>query len=368
MFDYLIVGCGLSGCVLAERLAGIGKRVLILDRRSHIGGNCYDYYDNAGILVHKYGPHYFRTNKKSVFDYLSRFTDWRYLYYRVKVMVDGRLVTLPINLDTVNDLYGFGFNSDQLARWFAEQASVVREVKNSEDAIISKVGRELYEKVYRSYTVKQWGLEPSELDASVCERIPVRTNRDDRYFTERYQAMPSHGYHSMFQRMLASPNITVMLQAEFAEVRALAPDAKVLYTGSIDEYFGYNHGRLPYRSLRFEHETLPMEFYQPVSQINYPADYDFTRIVEIKHVTGQIHPHTTIVREYPCGEGDPFYPIPNAAHEAQYRKYAQDAEREGGCRFIGRLAQYKYLNMDQVVDNALALFDEIAKSEGAAPR
>lgn len=364
MFDYVIVGCGLSGCVLAHKLANeLNKKVLILDKRNHIGGNCYDYFNRAGILVHKYGPHYFRTNMKHVFEYLSTFTEWHYTYYRIKIMVEGRMVPLPINLDTVNELFGLRFNSEELCEYFDKQKCHVGKISNSEDVIISKVGRELYEKIYKPYTTKQWGLDPSYLDSSVCERIPIRTNRDDRYFTDKYQAMPKHGYHRMFQKMLLSPNIKIMLQTEFESIQPELTFRKLIFTGSIDEFFKCKFGTLPYRSLRFEHETLQREFYQPTSQVNYPSDYDFTRIVEIKHATGQIHPHTTIVREYPTSEGIPFYPIPNPGNEELYQKYRLEGEKMNDCCFIGRLAQYRYLNMDQVVDNALTMFEKIKQDE-----
>ena len=360
MYDYIIVGCGLSGCVLAERLANVlNKKVLILDSRHHIGGNCYDYFDNAGILVHKYGPHYFRTNMKHVFDYLSQFTEWHYAYYRIKIMVDGMLVPLPINLDTVNDLFGLRLSSNELKEYFEQQKCHVEKISNSEDAIISKVGRELYEKIYKHYTIKQWGLEPKELDPSVCERVPVRTNRDDRYFSDKYQAMPKYGYHRMFEKILDSPNISIMLQTEFKAIKNELPFKNIIFTGSIDEYFEYKHGKLPYRSLHFEHETFFRDFYQSVSQVNYPSDYDFTRVVEIKHATGQIHPYTTIVREYPTNVGSPYYPVPNQQNEELYQKYYKEAEQLNNCYFIGRLAQYRYLNMDQVVENALTLFETI---------
>lgn len=360
-FDYLIVGSGLSGSTLAERLASQHKKILIIDKRNHVGGNCYDYYDNAGILVHKYGPHYFRTNMKHVFDYLSQFTEWHYTYYRIKVMVDGKLVPLPINLDTVNELYGYNFSSEELKFFFDRQKTEVKDIRNSEDVIISKVGKELYEKIYKAYTIKQWDLEPKELEASVCARIPVRTNRDGRYFTDKYQAMPKYGYHKLFENMLNHPNIHIMLQTDYKDIKNSISFEKLIYTGPIDEFFEYKHGKLRYRSLRFEHETLDMEYYQPVSQVNYPNDYDFTRVVEIKHVTGQKHHKTTIVREYPEAKGEPYYPIPRKENHEIYKKYEVEAIKLKDVTFIGRLAQYKYLNMDQVIDNALKYFAGIQK-------
>lgn len=360
MFDYLIVGCGLSGSVLAERIASIlNKKILIIDKRNHLGGNCYDYFNDAGILVHKYGPHYFRTDFKHIFDYLSNFTEWHYTFYRIKVMIDGKLVPLPINLDTVNELYGYSFSSKELKKYFNKRKKLKKEVKNSEDIIISKIGKELYEKIYKAYTIKQWGLEPKDLDASVCARIPVRTNRDDRYFTDKYQAMPKHGYHKMFEKMLNHRNIHIMLQTDYKDIKDEIKFQKLIWTGAIDDFFNYKYGKLPYRSLRFEHETFDIEYYQPVSQINYPHDYDFTRIVEIKHATGQRCYKTTIVKEYPDINGEPYYPIPRPESEAIYHKYKKEVEKLKNIYFIGRLAEYKYLNMDQVVDRALNLFERL---------
>src|SRR5215216_4244538 len=256
MFDYLIVGAGFAGSVLAERLArGSNKKVLICDKRNHVGGNAYDHYDDAGLLVHKYGPHIFHTNSREVFEYLSQFTEWRSYQHRVMAHVDGQLVPMPINLDTINKLYGLNLTSFQLEAFFASVAERVEQVRTSEDVIVSKVGRELYEKFFRNYTRKQWGLDPSELDASVTSRVPVRTNRDDRYFTDTYQVMPLHGYTRMFERMLTHPNIKILLNADYREVRADIPHRTVIFTGPIDEYFEYRYGKLPYRSIDFKFET-----------------------------------------------------------------------------------------------------------------
>lgn len=359
--DFLIIGAGLTGCTLAERLATqLGKKVLIVDRRNHIGGNCHDYYNTDGVLVHKYGPHYFRTNSKSVWDYLGNFTEWHYVQYKILAFVDGQYLNLPINLNTVNQLYGSSMSSKELQSYFDGLKELCPdEIMDSRDQIVSQVGTELYEKFFRNYTKKQWDLFPEELDSSVCARIPVRTSRDDRYFSDRYQAMPKHGYHRMFEKMVEHPNIQIMLQTDYRDVMSLFPEARVIYTGAIDEFFEYRYGRLPYRSLLFEHETVDREFYQQVSQVNYPNDYDFTRIVEIKHVTGQVHPKTTIVREYPESSGDPFYPVPAPENRLLYEKYHYDAEQLSKIIFIGRLAEYRYLNMDQVVEKAFATFEDI---------
>jgi len=358
MFDFLIVGAGFAGCVLAERIASqLNRKVLIVEKRDHIGGNCYDYHNNDGILVHKYGPHYFRTNSKKVFDYLSQFTQWHYYQYRILASVDGQLLPMPINLDTVNRLYGLNLSSFELEKFFKKLRQPVRKITTSEDVVVAQVGRELYEKFFKNYTRKQWGLDPSELDASVCARIPIRNNRDGRYFNDKYQAMPKHGYTQMFRKLISHPNIHLLLKTDYKEILNLAAFNRMIYTGPVDEYFDYKFGRLPYRSLRFEFETLNQEWYQPVSQVNYPNDYDFTRIVEIKHATGQRHQKTAIVREYPQGEGDPYYPIPKKENHLLYEKYRKETNKLKGTCFIGRLAHYKYYNMDEVVALALELFE-----------
>lgn len=360
MFDYLIVGAGFAGSVLAERLAtGSNKRVLICDRRPHIAGNAFDHYDDDGVLVHKYGPHIFHTNSAVVFDYLSRFTAWRPYEHRVLASVDGQQVPIPINLDTVNRLYGLALTSFELEAFFAKVAEKVDPIATSEDVVVSKVGRELYEKFFRGYTRKQWGLDPSELDASVTARVPTRTNRDDRYFTDTYQAMPLHGYTRMFERMLAHPNIKVMLNTDYREIAEHLPWRQMIYTGPIDAFFDHAFGRLPYRSLEFRHETLAQAQAQAVGTINYPNDHGYTRITEFKHLTGQVHAKTSVVYEYPRAEGDPYYPIPRPENAARYEQYRELAKRQSRVHFVGRLATYRYYNMDQVVAQALKLYAEL---------
>jgi UDP-galactopyranose mutase len=360
VFDYLVVGAGFAGSVLAERLAaGSGKKVLIVDKRPHIGGNAYDEYDDNGILIHKYGPHIIHTNSRDVFEYLSRFTEWRQYQHRVRASVDGQLVPIPINLDTINQLYGTTFNSFQLQEFFDSVAEPRESIRTSEDVIISKVGRELYEKFFRNYTRKQWGLDPSELDSTVIARIPVRTNRDDRYFTDTYQAMPLHGYTRMFQRMLSHPNIKVMLNTDYHEIEGSIPYSQVVFTGPIDEYFDFRFGKLPYRSLEFKFETINTARHQAVAVVNYPNDYAFTRVTEIKHITGQEHPKTTLVAEYPRADGDPYYPVPRPENAALYKRYQELASETEGVYFVGRLATYKYYNMDQVVAQALATYSKM---------
>ncbi|CAO4177924.1 UDP-galactopyranose mutase [Methylorubrum extorquens] len=363
MYDWLIVGAGFAGSVLAERLANErGERVLVVDRRNHIGGNAYDRYDKDGLLVHEYGPHIFHTNARSIFEYLSRFTEWRPYEHRVLGEVDGKLVPIPINLDTVNTLYGLNLTSDELESWFVKRAEVVNEINTSEDVVVSKVGRELYEKFFRGYTRKQWGIDPSELDKSVTARVPTRTSRDDRYFTDEFQAMPKHGYTRMFEAMLTHPLINVMVQTDYKDVRDLILHRKVIFTGPIDEFFEYRYGRLPYRSLRFEHITLQQEWSQPVGTVNYPQTQDYTRISEYKHITGQQHPKTSLTYEYPTAVGDPYYPIPRPENAELYKRYERLALAEQNVWFVGRLATYRYYNMDQVVGQALATFRRIQES------
>ena len=359
MFDYLIVGAGYAGSVLAERLArGSGKQVLLVDRRPHIAGNAYDHYDDAGILVHKYGPHIFHTNSREVFDYLSRFTDWRQYQHKVLASVDGQLVPIPINLDTINKLYGLSLNSFQMEEFLASRAEQRQKIRSSEDVVVSKVGRELYEKFFRGYTRKQWGLDPSELDAQVTARVPTRFNRDDRYFTDTYQAMPKYGFTRLFTNMLDHPNIRILLNTDYREVKDIIPYRELIYTGPVDEYFAFQFGKLPYRCLEFKHETLNRPQHQPVAVVNYPNDNSFTRITEFKHLTGQEHPKTSIVYEFPKSEGDPYYPIPRPENAEIYKQYQQLAE-QAGVHFVGRLATYKYYNMDQVVAQALTVYSRL---------
>jgi UDP-galactopyranose mutase len=369
MFDYLVVGAGFSGSVLAERLAAdAGKKVLVIDKRNHVGGNAYDHYDDAGILVHKYGPHIFHTNSREVFDYLSRFTNWRQYEHRVLASVDGQLVPIPINLHTINQLYGLNLTAFQLDEFFSSVAEKRERIRTSEDVVVSKVGRELYEKFFRGYTRKQWDLDPSELDASVTARVPVRTNRDDRYFTDTYQAMPLHGYTRMFENMLDHPNIFVMLNADFDEVRKEVPHREIVYTGPVDAYFGYRFGKLPYRSLEFKFETYDQARYQATGTVNFPNEHLYTRSTEFKYLTGQIHSKTTVVYEYPRAEGDPYYPVPRPENAALYKKYQALAAETSGIHFVGRLATYRYYNMDQCVAAALTTYAKIVGEQQGKTR
>ena len=363
MFDFLIVGAGFAGSVLAERIASqLGKTCLIVEKRNHIGGNAYDHYDKAGVLLHDYGPHYFRTNSQRIIDYLSQFTEWHEVEYKILSWTHGRFWRFPINLNTFEQLIGRPSTSEEMEAQLAEWRVKIDSPKDSEEVIVSQVGWKLYDMFFKNYTRKQWQRDAKDLDPSVCGRIPIRTNRDDRYLSEKFQALPKDGYTPMFQKMLSHPKIEVRLNMDFHAAREQVQFKHLIFTGPIDEYFDHCFGRLPYRSLRFEPETLSQEFFQPAMQVNYPNDHDFTRIVEIKHATGQKLPSTTIVREYPQDFGpgrEPYYPIPAPDARALYSKYAERAALEQSVSFVGRLATYRYYNMDQVVGMALAEFDRL---------
>ncbi len=365
MYDYLIVGAGYAGSVLAERLArDAGKKVLLVDRRPHVAGNAYDHPDAAGVLVHKYGPHIFHTNSREIFEYLSQFTEWRPYEHRVRAFVDGQLLPIPINLDTINRLYGLNLDSAGVEAFFASAREKVDQIQTSEDVVVSTVGRELYEKFFRGYTRKQWGLDPSQLSSQVTARVPARTNRDDRYFTDAHQSMPLHGFTRMFEKMLDHENITIQLSTDYREVKDSVPYREMIYTGPIDEFFDFRFGKLPYRSLEFRHETHDQEVFQAAPVVNYPDEnVPHTRVTEFKYLTGQKHPKTSIVYEYPQAEGDPYYPIPrpqNAEINAKYQALVNDTP---GLYFVGRLASYKYYNMDQVVGQALTLYAKISQKK-----
>jgi UDP-galactopyranose mutase len=371
VFDYLVVGAGFAGSVIAERLASrAGKRVIICDVRDHIGGTAYDHENEHGILVHKYGPHIFHTNADRVYRYLSRFTQWRPYEHRVQAELDGRYYPLPINRTTVNAFYGLDLRTDEECEAFLRSvAEPIAECRTSEDVVVSKVGRPLYEAFFRGYTRRHWGLDPSELDASVTARLPVRTNTDDRYFGDRYQVMPLHGYTNLFEKMLAHPNITVVLGTDYRALQPLVRYREMIYTGPVDAYFGYRYGKLPYLSLDFKHETLDREWALPAPVVNFPReDSPYDRVTEFKALTGQTHPKTSIVYEIPKpkGDGDPYYPVPRPENAALYARYKALADATPGVHFLGRLATYRYYNMDQVVGQALALFDELMTRTAAS--
>jgi len=365
-FDFLIVGAGFAGAVLAERIATqLGKTCLVVERRNHIAGNAYDHHDKAGVLVHDYGPHYFRTNSQRVIAYLGQFTEWHEVEYKILSWTGGRHWQFPINLNTFEQLIGRSSTSEEMEKQLAEWRVKIDNPKNSEEVIISQVGWKLYEMFFKNYTRKQWQRDAKDLDPSVCRRIPIRTNRDDRYLSEKFQALPEKGYTAMFEKMLSHHNIEIRLNTDFRDAREQVHYDRLIYTGPIDEYYNHCFGHLPYRSLRFEPETLSQEYFQSAMQVNYPNDHDFTRIVEIKHATGQKLPATTIVREYPQDFSpgrEPYYPIPAPDARALYAKYAERSAVEKDVTFVGRLATYRYYNMDQVVSTALTEFERVKKS------
>jgi UDP-galactopyranose mutase len=358
-YDYLIVGAGFAGSILAERLASQnGASVLLIDRRPHIGGNAFDELNADGILYHKYGPHIFHTNSEAVVEYLSQFTEWRPYEHRVLAQAHGQLVPIPINRTTLNMLFDAKLESDEdAAAFLASRAEPVEDIRTSEDVVVNAIGRELYELFFRGYTRKQWDLDPSELDKQVTSRIPTRTNTDDRYFTDTFQAMPRDGYTAMFERMLDNPLIEIRTGVDFSDVRNEVEADHIVYSGPIDEYFDFRFGKLPYRSLKFDHRTIDQEQYQSVGTVNYPSpDVPYTRISEYKHLTGQLAPRTTITYEYPSAEGDPYYPIPREENQRLFKRYEALADATEGVTFVGRLATYRYYNMDQIVGQALATF------------
>ena len=376
--DVLVVGAGFSGSVVAERLAAHGLKVLVIDKRPHVGGNAYDAPDSHGVLIHPYGPHIFHTNGIRIAEYLSQFTDWRFYEHRVRAKVGEQLVPIPINIDTVNRVYGLTLDESTIQSFYDSVREPRSPVRTSEDVVLNAVGRDLYEKFFRGYTRKQWGLDPSELSAQVTARIPTRTDRDDRYFTDEFQHMPLDGYTRMFERMLDHRNIRVEVGTDYFAMRNRVKAKHVVYTGPIDAYFDYCFGRLPYRSIRFEHEHVPSTpQYQDVGVVNFPSDYDYTRITEFKHLTGQVHSGTSIVREFPCDEGDPYYPVPRPENEVRFKQYEALAKNTSDVSFVGRLAQYRYYNMDQCVGAALKAaetvlarvgMDEVRPAERATPR
>lgn len=362
--EMLIVGAGFAGSVSARVLAEAGRQVVIIDKRDHIGGNAYDKIDEHGVLIHPYGPHIFHTNAKRIIEWLSRFTDWRFYEHRVLASVDGQLLPIPINRTTLNRLYGLDLDETGASAWLERMREPRGPIRTSEDVVLSSIGRDLCDKFFRGYTRKQWGMDLAELSAGVAARIPTRTNDDDRYFTDTYQFMPRDGYAAMFNRMLDHPNITVQLNTDYFSLRDRIHPDHTIYTGPIDAYFDYCYGRLPYRSLRFEHQHLDRtERFQSVGTINYPNDYEYTRITEFKYLTGQRHSGTSIVREYPQAQGDPYYPVPTQESQFLFQKYSELASECVNVTFIGRLAQYTYYNMDQVVGSALNISRKIIENQ-----
>ncbi len=358
-FKYVVVGAGLAGLTIAERIANVlDEKVLVIEKRNHIGGNVYDSYNEDGILIHNYGPHIFHTNDKGVYNYLSQFSQWNVFWHRVLSYVDGNLVPMPISVETINKLYNLNLSTDEIEEFLAQKAVQVSDVTTSKDVAISKVGIDIYEKMFKNYTIKQWGVDPAELDTSVISRIPVRLDRDTRYFADKYQGMPSHGYTKLCENMIENKNIKIMLNTDYKEVIEDINYEKLIYTGPTDYFYDYKYGKLAYRSIDFKFETYVKDSYQKAPVVNYPNDYDFTRITEFKKLTGQEHHKTTILKEYPCSDGEPYYPFPTKEHKENFAKYETDMKEEKDVIFIGRLAQYRYYNMDAVVRSALDVFEE----------
>ena len=363
--DILIIGAGISGATLAERYASAGRTVTVLEKRNHIAGNCYDHYDDNGILVSAYGAHLFHTNDEEVWEYVNRFGEWYPWEHRVVARVDGKTVPIPVNMTTVNTLFGLNLRSeDEMQQWLDRNRIPFEKPANGEEAVLNRVGPVLYDKMFRHYTKKQWDKYPEELHASVLERIPVRQNTDDRYFSDTYQALPKGGYTRIFENMLNHPNITVRLNTDYFDVQEeYEAYGKLFYTGPIDRFFEFRDAlteRLEYRSINFVTEVLDQEYHQENSVVNYPGrEVDFTRIVEYKHFGDQKSPKTTIVKEFTVDGGEPYYPVPNEKNQKIYEQYRAKAEALTDVYFVGRLANYKYFNMDQAFKNALDLYKSL---------
>ena len=364
-YDALVVGAGPVGCLLAERFANVlNWKVLLIDKRNHVAGNCFDTIHDSGLMIHRYGPHYFRTNNKSLIEYLSQFTDWIPGNYIVKSSTNGELYPFPINLLTLAQFFKLSdLDAEGASKLLEEKRMKIDHPANSEEFVLSRVGKEMYEAFYLGYTLKQWSIHPRDLAPSVCGRIPVRLNKDERYVDHQYQLTPAKGFTAMFEKMVHHPNIDVRLETDFNDVRnQIKPSKLTVYSGPIDEYFNCSLGKLPWRSLEFDFVKKDIEYDQPCVQINYPNDHDYTRTVEIKHVTGQQHPQTVISYEYPKSEGDPYYPIPMEQNHQLYEKYKEMAVQEtleNNVYFCGRLAEYKYYNTDEVLELAFKTFETI---------
>ncbi|MDF2610139.1 MAG: hypothetical protein K0R92_1613 [Lachnospiraceae bacterium] len=361
-YKYVVVGAGLAGLTMAERIANVlDEKVLIIEKRNHIGGNIYDSYNEDGILIHNYGPHIFHTNDKEVYDYLGMFTPWMDFWHRVLTYVDGNLIPMPITVETINKLYNLNLSCNEVEAFLKQQAESVDEIKTSRDVALSKVGMDIYQKIFENYTKKQWGVDPGEIDTSIISRIPIRLNRDTRYFSDKYQGMPKHGYTKMCEHMIVNKNIKILLNTDYKEVIDDIDYEKLIYTGPTDYFYNYKHGKMAYRSIGFAFETYNKEEYQQAPVVNYPNDYDYTRITEFKKMTGQEHRLTTILKEYPCSEGEPYYPFPTNEYKEQFSLYQAEMEQESNVIFLGRLAEYRYYNMDAVVRRALDLFHFVIK-------
>ena len=369
-FDWVVVGAGLSGATMAERIASqLSQRVLVIERRDHIGGNAHDAVNDVGIRVHRYGAHIFHTRSRKVWTYLSRFTTWLPYVHRVRARLGNELVPLPVNLDTVKALYPRHdaiLVQRRLISLIGMDARVpVLRLIDHPDALLREFGQRAYDSIFLKYTVKQWGMLPEQIDRAVTGRVPIVVSREDRYFPDTYQGIPADGYTAMVERMLDHPNITVALDTEHSELEKLATFDRMIYTGPIDEFFHHEHGPLPYRSLRFEHRNISVDRVQPVAVVNHPDDAPYTRIIEHAHFGNQHLGVSTITFEYPeqydAGSNEPFYPLPHSDSHSLYSIYGYAADRLAGrVLFVGRLAEYKYYDMDQAVAHALVMFRRVA--------
>ncbi|WP_456277650.1 UDP-galactopyranose mutase [Bacillus sp. AK128] len=382
MIDYIIVGSGLAGAVFAERIANVlNKNVIIIEKRNHIAGNTYDSYDNEGVLIHNYGPHLFHTRSKEVWNYLSQFTEWHEYHHRVMGSVDGKFIPIPFNIHSLYEVFPESVArpiEEKLIRTFGFNVKVpILKLKETEDSELQLLADYIYEKVFLHYTKKQWGVTPEELDPTVTGRVPIYISKDTRYFQDAYQGVPKHGYTRMVEKLLDSPNIKILLNTDYKDVLQVDLEkgttklfdspfhGKIIFTGKIDEFFQYEYGELPYRSLKFHFDNVEKEYFQSVGTVNYPNEYDYTRITEFKHITGQVHPSSTIVREYPQdydrkvkGKDIPYYPVPKKENLERYNEYKKRAKGLENVIFIGRLAEYKYYDMDAVVARSLKAFRE----------
>ena len=365
--NILIVGAGPVGCTLANLFSKNKKNYIkILDKRNHIAGNCFDYFDKNGILVHKYGPHYFRSNDKSLIRYLSKFTSWIKGDYFVKAYDQGKLFQFPINLDTLEEVFNEKFDKKKAQSFYRSNTNNIKNPKNFEEYLINKVGAKLYDKFYKNYTIKQWGIDPKKLDMQIAKRIPIRLNRDRRYIKEKYQIMPKNGFTAMFKKMITKKNIDIKLKSKkIINIDCLHKLQKsfdlIFYTGPIDTFFNYRYGVLNWRSLSFKFKNFEVKYKQDVGQINYPNNYDYTRSVEYKHVTKQISKSTTLSYEYPLANGDPYYPVNTDKDKIKYQNYLHEARKyeKVNLYMCGRLAEYTYINTDQAIKRAIELYEKI---------
>lgn len=349
--ENIIIGAGIAGITLARRIAEEkNERVLIIDKRNHIGGYCYDYRNSEGILVHKFGPHIFRTDNKKIYSFLSRFTEWIDYQHKVLAYVGGSMYPMPINLDTINSFLNSCYNSSNVLDYFKNVRTSVQNPQNVKDVIQSQVGVDFYDAFFKNYTTKQWGAEPEKLPAEIVARIPIRNNRDDRYFTLPYQGIPKEGYTQMLQNMIDHPNISYWLGIDYKKIKEEFNVNHIYYSAPIDEYYDFIYGKLPYRCVNFKFEEIDREYYQPVAVVNYPNDYDYTRITEFKHFTHHKSKGTIIAKEYSSVEGDPSYPIPTKENKELYERYLELSNKDN-ITFIGRLGTYKYYSMDQVISD-----------------